>query len=218
MNTLYLAQKKLKSSPSKDLEDLLETVSEQVEYMNKIVFDLQDYARPVKPKLTETNLHQLLNETLSTVRIPEDIKVSVEIEEDTDFPKLMVDTQLMKRVLINLTMNAVQAMPQGGQLRIEASRKGETALVSFRDTGVGIPEENLKKIFQPLFTTKAKGQGLGLAVCKRLVEAHEGKISVESKDGSSSTFTIEIPFRPETDSEKNLTHLPQAAQGLRAGI
>ncbi|MDH5795005.1 MAG: hypothetical protein OEZ24_02735, partial [Candidatus Bathyarchaeota archaeon] len=93
VNTLYLAQRKLKSSPNKDLEELLRTISEQVEYINKIVSDLQDYARPVKPKLVETDLHQLLNETLSAVRVPEDVKVSIEIEEDLAFPKLTIDPQ-----------------------------------------------------------------------------------------------------------------------------
>ncbi len=211
VNTLYLAQKKMGSSPSKDLEELLETISVQVEYMNKIVSDLQDYSRPVKPKLAETGLQQLLNGTLSAVRVPENVRVSVEIEEDMDFPKLLVDPQLMKRVFINLATNAIQAMPQGGQLRISASRTGETVLISFRDTGVGISEENLGKMFQPLFTTKAKGQGLGLAVCKRLVEAHGGKITVESELGGGATFTIEMPSRLESQAEKASPHLPQIA-------
>ena len=193
VNVLYLVQKKLESSQYNDLEELLETVSEQVEYMNKIVSDLQDYSRPVKPKLVETDMHQLLNETLSSVRIPEDVKVSMEIEEDTNFPKLLVDPSLMKRVFINLTVNALQAMPQGGQLRIKAYRTGETASISFQDTGIGISPENLQKIFQPLFTTKAKGQGFGLAVCKRLIEGHGGNIMVESKAGRGTTFTVEIP-------------------------
>jgi len=211
VNTLYLAQRKLEFPPNKDLEELLGTISEQVEYMNKIVSDLQDYSRPVKPKLVEADLHQLLNETLSAVRVPEDVKVSIEIEGDMDFPKLMVDPQLMRRVLINLAMNALQAMPQGGQLKIRASVTEETVVISFRDTGVGISEENLDKMFQPLFTTKAKGQGLGLAVCKRLVEAHGGKITVESEPRKGAAFTVEIPSRSESQSVKTLQHLPQVA-------
>ena len=209
VNTLYLAQKKLGSSSNKDLENLLRTISEQVEYMNKIVSDLQDYSRPVKTKLIETDLQQLLNGTLSAIRVPEDVRVSVEIEDDMDFPKLLVDPQLMKRVFVNLATNAIQAMPRGGQLRISTSRTGETVVISFQDTGVGISEENLDKMFQPLFTTKAKGQGLGLAVCKRLVEAHGGKITVEGEPGRGATFTIEIPSRPESQTERTLQRLPQ---------
>jgi len=209
VNILYLAQKKLGSSSNKELENLLRTISEQVEYMNKIVSDLQDYSRPVKTKLIETDLQQLLNGTLSAIRVPEDVRVSVEIEEDMDFPKLLVDPQLMKRVFINLISNAIQAMPHGGHLRIKASETEDGALVSFQDTGVGISEESLDKMFQPLFTTKAKGQGLGLAVCRRLVEAHQGKITIESELGKGATFTIEIPSRPESHAEKILPHLRQ---------
>lgn len=209
VNTLYLAHKKLELSADKDPKDLLETIGEQVEYMNKIVTDLQDYARPVKPKLVETDIRGLLNETLSAVRVPRDIDVSVEIDEDLEFPELLVDPQLMKRVLINLVTNALQAMPKGGRLTIRASRTGETALIRFQDTGEGISEENLDKMFQPLFTTKAKGQGLGLAVCKRLVEAHRGRITVESKLGRGATFTIEIPSGSKSHLVKTVSHLPR---------
>ena len=195
VNTLYLAQKKLELSSNKDLGELLETMGERVEYMSKVVYHLQEYARPVNPKLVETDLHQLLKETLSALRVSENVEVSIEIDGDMDSPRLMVDPRLMKRVFISLAMNALQAMPQGGQLRIKASTKPMTTLISFQDNGVGMSEENLEKIFRPLFTTKARRQGLGLDVCKRLVEAHQGKITVESELGRGSTFTVEIPSR-----------------------
>ena len=195
VNTLYLAQKKLELSSNKDLGELLETMGERVEYMSKVVYHLQEYARPVNPKLVETDLHQLLKETLSALRVSENVEVSIETEGDVDSPRLMVDLRLMKRVFISLAMNALQAMPQGGQLRIKASTKPMTTLISFQDNGVGMSEENLEKIFRPLFTTKARRQGLGLDVCKRLVEAHQGKITVESELGGGSTFTVEIPSR-----------------------
>jgi len=88
-------------------------------------------------------------------------------------------------------------MPNGGKLTIRAAKKGETALIGIEDTGAGISDENLSKLFTPLFTTKAKGQGFGLPVCKRMVEAHDGNITVESKVGKGSTFTIKIPLRKE---------------------
>ena len=123
----------------------------------------------------------------------ESVKVSIAVEEG--FPRLMVDPALMKRVLINLITNAVQAMPEGGKLTIRASRTGETASISIQDTGVGIPGEDLPRLFQPLFTTKPRGQGFGLPVCQRLVEAHGGSITVESEVGVGSTFTVQIPLR-----------------------
>ena len=203
VSTVYLAKKLLKDSlpPGKkfagkhDIGELLVTVEEQLQYMDKIVSDVQDYARPLKPELVETSLHQLINDTLLTITVPETVEVSIMIPED--FPKLMVDPTLMKRVFTNLFKNALQAMPDGGQLTIRPSKTEETAFISVQDTGVGIPEENLHKLFQPLFTTKSKGSGFGLAACKRLVEAHNGSITFESKVGRGSTFTVKIPLRKE---------------------
>ena len=147
----------------------------------------------MRPELVETSLHRLIDDTLSTIRVSETVKVSIAIEEG--FPELMVDPALMKRVLINLITNALQAMPDGGRLTIRASRTGEAASISIQDTGVGIPGGDLDKLFQPLFTTKPRGQGFGLPVCQRIVEAHGGSITVESKEGRGSTFTVQIPLR-----------------------
>ena len=192
---LYLAEHKLESSYNGDIRKTCTIIKEQVQYMNKIVSDLQDYSRPLKTKLLETNIHELINETLSTLTIPENIKVSLVIDADLNFPKLRVDSLMIKRVFINLITNALQSMPNGGELTVTASQTEETALISFRDTGVGIAEEHKSKIFQPLFTTKAKGQGLGLAVCKRLIEANKGTILFESEVGEGTTFTVTLPLQ-----------------------
>jgi PAS domain S-box-containing protein len=176
------------------LHELMEMLRDQTVYMNKIVSDLQDYARPVNLELKEINLYDMINETLSPLQIPENIEVHNEIEHGF-FATL--DSYLMKRVFTNLILNAVQAMPEGGKLTLKASRKNEEVSISIQDTGVGIPEENMPKLFTPLFTTKAKGQGLGLPVCKRIVEAHGGKFSVESKVGFGSTFTVHLISKQE---------------------
>ena len=101
---------------------------------------------------------------------------------------------MLKRAFINLIQNAVQAMPNGGSLKISAYCNDNHAFVSVEDTGEGIPEEAKAKLFTPLFTTKSKGQGFGLAVVKRLVEAQGGKISFESKLGKGTIFTIQLPL------------------------
>jgi two-component system sporulation sensor kinase A len=136
----------------------------------------------------------MMNETLSALHIPENVEVNNEIGQDF-FATL--DSYLLKRVMTNLVLNAVQAMPEGGRLTIKASRNDSEVSLSVQDTGVGILEENMPKLFQPLFTTKAKGQGLGLPVCKRIVEAHRGRFSVTSKVGYGSTFTVHLPLRME---------------------
>jgi len=210
---MYLTKEKLNSTSlqGSELAKLAETVEEQVRYMNKIVSDLEDFARPLKVEFAPTDLHKLINETLSSIRVPDTVKVSIVIEDDLDFPKLTVDAALMRRVFINLITNALQAMPDRGDLKIAAKRTEDSALISVQDTGVGIPEENLEKIFQPLFSTKAKGQGLGLAVCKRLVEAHNGSITFKSKVGEGSTFTVEIPLRYIAVDQKEPRIIARAA-------
>ncbi len=195
VNYVALLRERSRAAPSipseLGLEEFLTVLEERVIYMNKIVSDLQDYARPVKLELVETDLRGLIEDTLSAMGIPRNVDVSVNIGEDS-FLKL--DPELMKRVLNNLVLNALQAMPEGGRLTISSTRTEETVSISVQDTGVGIPEEHLDKIFTPMFTTKAKGMGLGLAVCKRLVEAHNSNITVESKIEEGSTFTVKIPI------------------------
>ena len=195
VNTVYLANMKLESLPDKatekeELKVYLNTVDRQVNYMNKIVSDLLDYARPIHPEIMETSMHQLIQDILLSLEIPETIKVSEVVPKKMKFE---VDTVLMRRVLINLITNSIQAMPDGGKLEIKASKKAEDVFISVKDTGVGIREEDRPKLFQPLFTTKSKGQGFGLPVCKRIVDAHGGVITVKSKVGEGTTVTVIIP-------------------------
>jgi len=197
---IYLLEKQVEDMPSEivakqKIAERLESIEDQVAYMDKIVSDLRDYARPVNAGPVPTCVSRLINEVLPLVAIPPNVQVSVLIPEN--LPRLMLDPELMKRVFSNLIMNAVQAMPDGGRLTVKAFRESDAAFISVQDTGIGIPEENLSKIFKPLFTTKSKGQGFGLAVCKRIVEAHEGTIDVESELGRGSAFTIKIPLKKE---------------------
>ena len=206
-NTLYLAKKRLDTfslppEKEKSMAELLDILKVQAAYMNKIVSDLQDFARPLKLELGETDLKQLVNDVLNSVAFPQSVNMSTMFEEG--FPRLMVDSELMKRVFVNLVTNASQAMPDGGRLTIKAYLSEDAAIIDVQDTGVGIPKENLPKLFQPLFTTKAKGQGFGLAVCKRVIEGHGGNITCESKVGEGTTFKIKIPLR----GEQNLIMIP----------
>jgi PAS domain S-box-containing protein len=198
----YLAKSELEQIPDspakKNLEESLNTIAEQIGYMDKIVSDLQDFVRPVTPDKRPANLGILLTATAAEVNIPENIEVETEIGRK--LPEIPVDAQLLKRVFINLVTNAVQAMPLGGKIaikvRLQRKKTANSAsriLVQVEDTGEGIPENVKPKIFRPLFTTKSKGQGFGLAVCKRVIEAHGGTITFESQYGKGSTFTVELP-------------------------
>jgi signal transduction histidine kinase len=195
INTLYLARMKLELIPpqleKKDLEEIYNTIESQIMYMDKIVTDIQDFSRPVTVKPIKTDLKELVEEVLSSVHVPDDVKVSVKISED--FPMFNVDTPLLKRVLSNLILNAIQAMPNGGSLTVAVSSTNEHVIITVEDTGVGIPRENMPKIFESFFTTKAQGQGLGLSICKKFVEASGGSIEAESEEGQGTTFTVKLP-------------------------
>jgi PAS domain S-box-containing protein len=193
-NTLYVAKRLATSEKTEDrkgIAGLLDTLDDAIEYMDKIVSDLQDYARPVGADRVETSLPDLIRDSVSSVKIPRNVEVTVNVEDGLSNVKL--DPALFRRVLTNLILNAVQAMPKGGKLTIASSRGDGSLTVAVQDTGVGIAPENLGRVFAPFFTTKAKGQGLGLAVCKRLTEAQDGTITVTSEVGKGSTFTLKIP-------------------------
>ena len=110
----------------------------------------------------------------------------------------MTDPAAIKRILTNLSSNAIQAMPKGGKLTVEAACTDDKVFISVQDTGVGIPQEDKDKLFKPLFTTKAKGQGFGLAVVKKLTEALNGIVSVESESGKGTLFNLEFPLQKPT--------------------
>jgi signal transduction histidine kinase len=127
--------------------------------------------------------------------LPQNIEASALCSKE--LPKLRLDITFLKRVLVNLVTNAIQAMPNGGKLTVRAFKKENSVCISIEDTGVGIPDEIKPKLFQPLMTTKSKGQGFGLAVVKRLVEKMGGKINFESQVGKGTTFAVEFPLSAE---------------------
>jgi signal transduction histidine kinase len=197
VSELYIAKEALAKSrmPKQTISTATESISlieEQTDYITKIVSDLQDYARPLRPELKEVDLAKLVTSIFLTVRIPSTITLKIDVQ---GFPKIHTDPTLIRRAITNLVNNALQAMPEGGTLNVTAHTTDQQAFIEVADSGMGIPEEIKPKLFTPLVTTKAKGQGLGLAVVKRLVEALDGAISFESEMGKGTKFTIALPLR-----------------------
>jgi two-component system sensor histidine kinase HydH len=117
----------------------------------------------------------------------------------------------MRRAFTNIIKNAIDAMPNGGKLAIISKKINECVEISFSDTGIGMEKKVIEKLWTPLFTTKAKGMGFGLPICKRIVESHGGKISVESTEGEGSTFTMTLPIEPEVeDNRETWVNLPES--------
>ena len=194
VSELYIAKGAIANTPH--LEDKtialesIDLIEEQTDYISKIVSDLQDYARPLKPEYKEVDLAKLVVSVFQTVRVPDKIVLKIDVK---GFPKISTDPTLIRRALTNLISNAIQAMPDGGELEVCAVKTEIKTVITVSDTGKGIPEEIKPKLFTPLVTTKAKGQGLGLAVVKRLVEALGGSITFESEADKGTTFTINLP-------------------------
>ena len=181
----------LDSEQKKEALESLKEIGNNVDYINKIVVDLQDYARPLKPVAKETNLETVIENVLLKFNLPRDIKTSCYVEKHAQ--KIVADPDLLKRIMGNLVTNAVQAMPNGGKLSINVYSEENAVVLTIEDNGVGIPEEVKPKLFTPLFTTKSKGQGFGLAVVKRITEALGGTITFESQNGKGTKFIIRFP-------------------------
>jgi signal transduction histidine kinase len=144
--------------------------------------------------LAETSPKSITKDALLLTKVPRNITILDLTEEE---PRLEVDVAKARRVFVNLIQNAIDAMRGGGELTIRSKRSNGKVEVTFTDTGAGMPEEVKENLWKPLQTTKAKGMGLGLAICKRIVEAHRGTISLESTVGKGTAFTVAMPIKPE---------------------
>ena len=175
----------------KSIIETADSIEDNLNYINKIVTDLQDMIRPLQPSVESVPIKSLLCSVLDDIKVPSNIQTAILCDDSL---VTLSDPSFLKRALTNLANNALQAMPQGGKLTIAAYTQQGKTIISVEDTGVGISEAAKAKMFTPLFTTKSKGQGLGLVAIKRLVEALEGTIRFESQEGKGTKFIIELPF------------------------
>jgi PAS domain S-box-containing protein len=206
--TYYLKMKMKSRGDSRKKREMLELIEKDIDYSNKIVNDLLDYSREIHLDLTETSPRSIVEETLSMVEAPDNVAI---FNLAHNMPNLSLDMEKIKRVFLNIVKNAVDAMPKGGRLTIKGRKSGANFEFSFEDTGVGMAQHMVEKIFSPLFTTKAKGMGFGLAICKRIVEAHHGKISVETAIGKGTTFIVTVPLKPEVEGgERVWMNVPES--------
>jgi PAS domain S-box-containing protein len=190
---LYLAREEVADMQNDErkqaMNDSLAEIEKNVDYINKIVADLQDFARPLKPNVEETDLKRVIDDLLTKNGLPENVEVSVKVEPE----KVLADSTFINRIMYNLVNNAVQAMPNGGKLTIHSYKEANDTVIIVKDTGIGISDAVKGKLFTPMFTTKAKGQGFGLSVIKRMTDALGGTVSFESQEGKGTTFIIRLP-------------------------
>ncbi len=173
---------------------LLKVVKQEARRLNRILTDFLQFARPRHPNLMPCSINALCEETLEALRYDEAAR-GKEIRKalDPSLPPLLVDTDQMRQALWNIALNALQAMDAGGVLSISSTLRDGEVRISIQDTGRGIPREEVGKIFEPFYSRKKDGLGLGLAIAHRVVEAHRGRIEVESEEGRGTRMIITLP-------------------------
>jgi signal transduction histidine kinase len=179
------------------IAEFLEIIIDEVNGLSRLTTEFLDYARPTQLELKPTSVNDVVDKTLQLMSVHiTDNNIVVRENPDPAVPLIQADEDQLEQVLRNIFINAMQAMPYGGSLHLTVRPEGEGQVaVQVADTGVGISPENLKRLFVPFFTTKEEGTGLGLALCYSIVQAHGGKIDVESQVGHGTAFTITMPVR-----------------------
>jgi two-component system, sporulation sensor kinase E len=184
-----------KTVPARKVAENLAVIKEEVERLNRIVVDFLFAVRPMNAELVPEDLNRLVRELMDFLRFElEQARIVVELELLEPCPLIRLDEKYLKQALLNIVKNAISAMPGGGTLRLATYRKASMLVLTVSDTGVGIPEENLDKIFEPYFTTKEFGSGLGLTLVYKIVKEHLGDLAVSSKVGQGTTFTLSFPI------------------------
>jgi signal transduction histidine kinase len=184
-NAVYMIEKYPESLP-----EMLDVMKRSIEYIDKVMQDWKDNTLTERVLREKVNIRTLIDSSLDAVLLPNNIKVSIQAPKNLNFN---LDQTKMMRVLSNLIKNSVEAIPDGGKIVVTAGKIDEELTITVEDTGKGISKELIDRIFEPMFSTKPTGLGLGLAYVKQTVEAHGGVVTVDSTPGEGSTFYLKIP-------------------------
>ncbi|MCK4516155.1 MAG: PAS domain-containing sensor histidine kinase, partial [Spirochaetaceae bacterium] len=194
---MQLIQKALSRIDAEEVDQIggyVDVVNEEVERLNRIVVDFLFAVRPMDTKLEDRDLNAIIHDLLEFVRFELE-EANIEIQEDLaeDLPTLEIDEKALKQALLNIVKNAISAMPDGGTLTASSRQQGDVVVLKIADTGVGMSDEVLNKIFEPYFTTKDFGSGIGLTMVYKVAKEHMGDVSVASQEGKGSSFSISFP-------------------------
>lgn len=201
--SLSIDHLKKRFSPSEDeakeqFDTLVRSIKQEIQRLNAMIGDFLDYGKPLRLSRRETDLSSIVQDAIDLVSAKAE-RDSIRLQYiDEGIPKLFIDPDLIKTCILNIILNAFEAMPSGGELIVTSRVNGSKAVLIFSDTGVGVSRENLPKIFDPFFSTKTTGLGLGLAMTNRVIEEHEGKVDFLSTEGKGSTVTLSLPIDDAT--------------------
>ena len=195
-NAVYYLKNKGNKCSEENRQKMLEIIDQDISRTDKIITDLIDYSSEIYLETDQCSPKSLLEGAISTLQVPSNIEI---LDETLKQPIMSADVDKIQKTFTFIAKNAFDAMPNGGTLKIISTVHESDVEITFSDTGVGIPKELLPKIFAPLLTTKAQGMGLSLAICKRFVDSHGGKIEVESILNEGTTFKITLPIKAKID-------------------
>ncbi len=182
--------------------EIIDDIILEIERLDKAVRDLLNFARPPVPHPLLTDIRSMIDRLMNVISsTAEKQKVDITLDIESDVGKAYLDPEQLQQVFLNIALNAIQSMPGGGSLLINVNKQDDMVVFSFKDSGMGISDENTKNLFKPFFTTKNTGTGLGLSISKNIVEQHGGYISVTSQPGLGSTFVISVPMKGIIDDQ-----------------
>ena len=207
---IYLLDSMLSENASEEVKLAIKTMKKSIDHANRIIEELLEYSRGTIAETRVERMKGLVQSAIERLRIPKNIEIENNIPDDVIAD---VDASRMQRVFENLVKNSIDAMPKGGKVILEGGSDENKVWVTVKDNGIGIKKSELANMFKPLFTTKPQGMGLGLPICKRIVEAHGGNISIQSTWGVGTTVRVELPAVKQSKAKKELLDVGLSSQG-----
>ena len=193
-------------SQTPGIKDYTTVIKEQIDRQNRVIQELLDFGRPSKEMIQPVNINSLLEKVLTfTLPMLNQSDIRVEVSFAADLPKILADPSRIKQVFVNLILNSIQAMPEGGDLFIKTHPGDQSIYAEFKDSGLGISPDDLPRIFDPFYTTKETGTGLGLSISHQIIKSHNGTIHVSSIPGEGTVFKVILPLCGEQGGTVNGT-------------
>lgn len=189
--------KPVDSTTQQNFDSMIVNIKQEIQRVSRFAESFLEFGRPLELNRQMTDMAKLIDEVIDLVTAKAQME-NIEIRKScASLPELFVDPEFIKTCLYNIILNAFQAMPMGGTLTVTTKQQDDSFLFIIEDTGIGIPEDRLSRVFDPFFTTKTTGLGLGLALTKRVIEEHGGKVEIKSSEGTGTMFSIALPMGRE---------------------
>ena len=188
-------------SPESNKYEFIQIIKKEINRLDRKISDFLKYAKPASPEMRRSSINRIVDSVVSLVeKRAEQEDVLITTKPAHQLPDLLVDSEQIRQALLNIVLNAIQAIEEGGKIEVETSLQEDSLYIAIADNGSGIPEENIARLFDPFFTTKDEGTGLGLSITFQIIKAHGGEIEVKRNETRGSRFTIKLPTKEVKDA------------------